>query len=244
MSGLLTTILNILAPRFCSICGKRLKTGEKGLCLECLMDLQLSPYCNGEAGNALERLFWQGLPIERAAALMVYDTNSTQRRLVLDMKFRNMPKTGFYIGQIMARQLIETDFFKGVDVIVPVPIPTMRMLKRGYNQSEQLALGIASVTNIPIDMCSVQRKNYKTHQARLSVAERADNVKGSFCLTKPQRLEGKHILMVDDVITTVRTLREMGRTIATVPGVRLSVLAMAASKKLFYNVKAINPQEL
>lgn len=244
MNSLLSTIIDLLAPRFCSVCGKRLKAGEKGLCIDCLMELQLSPYCDGKAGNALERLFWQGLPIQRAAALMVHDTDSMQRRLVLDMKFRNMPKTGFYFGQIMARQLMGTDFFDGVDVIVPVPIPIMRMLKRGYNQSEQLALGISDVTGIPIDTRSVRRKNYKTHQARLSIAERADNVKGSFILAKPENLEGRHVLMVDDVITTVRTLREMGRTLAAVPGVSLSVLALAVSKNLFRNVRAINPQEL
>lgn len=244
MHSLLSTIIDLLSPRFCSVCGKRLKVGEKGLCIECLMELQLSPYCDGKAGNALERLFWQGLPIQRAAALMVYDTQSQQRRLILDMKFHNMPKTGFYFGQIMARQLVDTDFFKGVDVIVPVPIPIMRMLKRGYNQSEQLALGISSVTGLPIDTRSVRRRNYKTHQARLSIAERANNVKGSFRVSKPERLAGKHVLMVDDVITTARTLREMGRTLAAIPGVRLSVLAMAASKNLLLNVQAINPQEL
>lgn len=244
MHSLLTTIADLLSPRFCSVCGHRLLAGEKGLCLNCLMELRLSPYCNGEAGNALERLFWQGLPIERTAALMVYDTNSNQRKLVLDMKFHNMPKTGFFIGQIMARQLMGTDFFVGVDMIVPVPIPATRMLRRGYNQSEQLARGISSITHIPIDNRSVRRKNYKTHQARLSIAERENNVKGSFYLAKPQRLEGKHILMVDDVITTVRTLREMGREIATVPNTRLSVLALAVSKNLLRNVMAINPQDL
>lgn len=241
---LLTAILDTISPRFCSVCGKPLKAGERGVCLKCLLELRLSPYCDGEKGNALERLFWQDLPTQRAAALMVYDTDSTQRRLILDMKFHNRPRTGYYFGQIMAQLLKGTDFFAGVDVIVPVPIPLMRKLRRGYNQSEQLALGIASITHLPIDTRSVGRKNYKAHQARLSIRQREDNVKGSFRLLRPERLRGRHILMVDDVITSTRTLHEMGRTIAAVPGVRVSVLALAASKNLFKNIGALNPQEM
>ena len=246
-------LLDFIAPRHCAVCGRRLQSAEKTLCVSCLLDLNLSEYYSGESGNKLERTMWQRLPLERAAAFMTYDHSDAQHEMVLHLKYHNQTRIGYHVGKLMGRQLIERHFFDGINIIVPVPIPRGKRVQRGYNQSEQLALGISQVTGIPIDTHVVKRLPYKTSQTRLSAAQRQENVKGTFLLNtarhlpflkrrNPLALRGKHILIVDDVITSTATMQECGKTLSQIPDITLSILSMAVSRNLISNIRKGNPQ--
>lgn len=247
-------LLDFIAPRHCAVCGMRLQTAEKTVCMSCLLDLNVSEYCGGESGNSLERTLWQQLPIRRAAAFMTYDHDDAQHEMVLHLKYHNQPRIGYHIGKLMSRQLTESHFFDGVDMIVPVPIPYARKAQRGYNQSEQLALGVSKATGIPVNTHIIKRRPYRTSQTRLTAASRQQNIKGSFVLGTARRLpllksrdlralRGKHFLIVDDVITTTATVQECGRTLCQIPGVSVSVLSMAVSRNLINNIRRANPQD-
>ena len=247
-------VLDFIAPRHCAVCGRRLQSAEKTLCVSCLLDLNVSDYFSGGSGNRLERTMWHRLPIERAAAFMTYDHEDAQHDMVLHMKYHHQPRIGYHVGRLMSRQLVECHFFEGIDVIVPVPIPRDKRMQRGYNQSEQLALGISRVTGIPIDTHVIRRLPYKISQTQLSAAQRQENVKGTFLLNTARRLpflqrrnplalRGKHILIVDDVITSTATVRECGKTLSQIPDITLSVLSMAVSRNLINNIRKGNPEE-
>ncbi|MBR4782439.1 MAG: ComF family protein [Bacteroidaceae bacterium] len=248
---MLTALIDFIFPRHCRVCGKRLTPTEKSICGGCLVDLILSEFAEGETGNRLERTMWKRLPIERAAAFMIYDHEDSYRNLVLDLKYHNQPAIGYHIGRIMSRQLADNHFFDGIDLIVPVPIPRDKLRKRGYNQSDQIAYGVSQITGIPVNSGIIKRKKYKTSQTQLTPNQRQENVKGSFELkakyVKPKNpscdLSGKHILIVDDVITTTATVQECGKTLSQIPGIKLSVLSLAVSKNYITNVRKANPSE-
>lgn len=236
-------LLDFIAPRHCSVCGKRLAVGEKALCLSCLLDLNVAELAKGAAGNALERTLWGKAPIMHAAAFMVYDSHSAQRQLVLDLKYHNRHRIGYHLGELMSRSLMEQHFFDGIDAVVPIPIPVVKRLRRGYNQSEHIAQGISKATGIRVDTRIIRRRPYRISQTRLSSFERVQNVKDTFFLHRADNLQGKHLLIVDDVITTTATVRECARTLAAIPNVKISVLALAVSKNLIANIRKSNPEE-
>ena len=242
MNKSLPAIIDFLFPRHCSVCGKRLHVGEESLCTSCLMDLHLVDYADGREGNKLERSLWEDLPVVRAASFLVYDRENSQRQLVLDLKYHNRPKIGEHLAPIMVRKLNTTGFFDGVDVILPIPISGKRREHRGYNQSESIARGISRHTGIPVDTRSLKRRHYATSQTKLSVAQRRENIKGTFLLRHPDRLRGKHILIVDDVITSNNTILACGHALMQIPGISISVLSLAVSRNHIRNIRISNPQ--
>ena len=238
----LQDIMEFLLPRHCSICGRRLHKQEKGICTGCLLELNVSEFADGCPGNTLERTLWLRVPIERAAAFLVYDHDNSQRRIVLDLKYHNRPRLGSHMAPLMVQNLNATNFFETVDVIIPVPIPRRRRMKRGYNQSLELAKGISRLTGITVDTRSVTRRYYGVSQTKLSPSERAAHVEDSFVL-HGNSLEGKHVLIVDDVITTTATVMACAKALSGIAGVRISIASLAVSRNLLNNIRSNNPQE-
>ena len=235
-------IVEFLLPRHCSICGRRLHTQEKGICAGCLLELNSSEFADGHRGNTLERTLWLRVPIERAAAFLVYDHDNSQRRIVLDLKYHNRHRLGRHMAPLMVQSLDGTGFFETIDTIIPVPISKRRQMHRGYNQSLELAKGISRLTGITLDTRSVSRRHYRTSQTRLTPAERTANVDNTF-VVHHNSLQGKHVLIVDDVITSNATIMACAKVLNNIPGIRISVLALAVSRNLMTNIKGNNPQE-
>ena len=116
-------------------------------------------------------------------------------------------------------------------------------MQRGYNQSLELAKGISKHTHIPINTKSITRKHYSTSQTRLTPSERQENVKGTFILKSYKNLINKHVLIVDDVITSTATILSCTQVLNTIPGIKISVLSLAVSRKLISNIRNNNPLE-
>lgn len=236
-------IIDFLFPRHCSVCGRRLNISEKGICCGCLIDLRPSDFADGHKGNQLERTLWLRTPIQRAAAFLLYDRDNSQRKIVLDLKYHNRSRLGFHMAPLMVEHLNRTNFFDTIDFILPIPISKRRQMQRGYNQSLELAKGISKHTHIPIDTHSVTRKHYHTSQTKLTPAERQQNVRGTFILNSSKNLVNKHVLIVDDVITSTATILSCAQVLNTIPGIKISVLSLAVSRKLISNIRNNNPLE-
>ena len=226
----LTKLLDLLSPRTCVGCGCRLSVEERSLCASCVFRLPYTNFSKNPYDNELARLFWGTFPIERAAALFYYSPKSQQARIVHTLKYGGRDDVAEHLGAMMARQFMIDDFFVGIDVIVPVPITRRRRWQRGYNQSECIARGISEVTGIPVVKDALCRKTFARSQTQLNVYERQDNVSDAFLLRNGSSLAGKHVLLVDDIITTGSTIKACAQQLTSVSGIKISVAALGFTK--------------
>ena len=176
--------------------------------------------------------FWGLLPVERAAAFLWYVEGSPWRRAIHRFKYEGAWHSAYMLGRWYGRYLKQSELYDDVDVVVPVPLHWWRQIRRGYNQSEYLARGIAEELGAKVDVRSVKRSRYNRSQTSRHKAERWGNVEGIFKVKRPAALDGKHILLVDDVFTSGATIMSLGSAILKVaPAARLSVAVLATSRK-------------
>lgn len=221
-----TDLLDFLLPRYCRVCGERLSKLERHLCVNCLSQLHLTHFHEKDP-NPVEQLFWGKIPIEKATSLFYYDGEG-HRKILHALKYHDDAELGEYLGEMLAHEALAEGFFEGVDVIVPVPLHWRKSLKRGYNQSVYFARGIQRVTHLPIDTKAVRRiKNTKTQTLLPHHAQRWENVEGVFQLSRHNRLHGKHVLLVDDVLTTGATSISCAKTIMEAGDMTFSVMSIA-----------------
>ena len=220
---------SLLFPRCCVVCGSPLSRGEECLCTCCNMNLPRTGF-HLRKDNPVECLFWGRIPgLKRASSFLFYRKGSDFRRILHMLKYGGYKELGEVMGRYMSAELSSGEFFDGVDMIIPVPLHRKKQKLRGYNQSEWIARGIASVTGIPLCAeCMIREKNTET-QTRKSTFERWENVEGIFRLCDTVHFEGKHVLLVDDVLTTGATTLACASAFAGVRGIRISVLTLAVA---------------
>ena len=226
MIALLNDVWEFFFPRYCVVCGKRLLLGEEHLCLDCLCALPRIRFQNQEK-NEIAKLLWGKMPIERASAFLYYSKGGDVRELLFQLKYYGNQKIGYFMGRCMAKELISTGFFDGIEGIIPVPLHDRKRKSRGYNQSELLAEGISSIVQIPLFKNVLRRKQYTETQTHKSNYERWSNVMDVFEGVSLERLSFKHVLLVDDVLTTGATLVACADAFKGVEGIRISVLTLA-----------------
>lgn len=221
---------SLLFPRCCVVCGSPLSRGEECLCTCCNINLPRTGF-HLRKDNPVECLFWGRIPgLKRASSFLFYRKGSDFRRILYLLKYGGYKELGEVMGRYMAAELSSGGFFDGVDMIIPVPLHRKKQKLRGYNQSEWIARGIASVTGIPLCAeCMIREKNTET-QTRKSTFERWENVEGIFRICDTVHFEGKHVLLVDDVLTTGATTVACASAFARVSGIRISVLTLAVAE--------------
>ena len=219
-------ILDFFYPRTCVICDRRLATTERSVCAGCLSALPRILYKGGEEHGRIEKLFWGRVPIERATCGLRYDIEEV-RLLVHTFKYFSQPQVAVDIAEILADELSATDFFEGIGAIVPMPLHRKRLRKRGYNQCDYIARGLQRVTHLPILKNALRRLRNNPSQTHLTMLQREENVKDLFQVVRPELLENKHILLVDDVMTTGSTLLSAMQELQNIPNIHLSVFTIA-----------------
>lgn len=221
---------SLLFPRCCVVCGSPLSRGEECLCTCCNINLPRTGF-HLRKDNPVECLFWGRIPgLKRASSFLFYRKGSDFRRILHLLKYGGYKELGEVMGRYMSAELSSGEFFDGVDMIIPVPLHRKKQKLRGYNQSEWIARGIASVTGIPLCAeCMIREKNTET-QTRKSTFERWENVEGIFRLCDTVHFEGKHVLLVDDVLTTGATTVACASAFAGVSGICISVLTLAVAE--------------
>ena len=200
--------------------------GEEVLCVRCQADLPRVRTISFEE-NDIARIFWGLVPIEKVISFFHYTPHSPHSRILFELKYHNHPEVGKTMGRMMAEELKATNFFNGIDLIVPIPLSRKKERQRGYNQSDWIAWGISEATGIPTDTTSVVRTKSNPSQTTLDHRQRRENVRDIFAVRHPGNLEGRHILLVDDVITTGATMLSCAEAIARACRVRFSVLSLA-----------------
>lgn len=228
-------ILDLLFPRICPLCGGILSLTEELLCLECLLSLPRTKYHECPYDNDVKNLFELQIPVERAVSFMRYMPGTDSSKLIKATKYRSGKSMAFMFGKMVAQEYVDAGsrFFDDIDVIVPVPLTPGRKNARGFNQSEAIAKGVSAVTGISVDAKSVRRLRFLKSQTALRKDERLENVDGVFRCVAPQSLAGKHILLLDDIVTTGATLLSLADSIRQkTENVTFSVLTMGITGEM------------
>lgn len=222
---LVKDIIDFLIPPVCVVCRCRLTSSERAICTTCIGGVSQTNY-HLLSPNPLERIFWGQINIDKAVAFMYY-SNKQSRHIMMDNKYLGHPEVGYYIASGYAETLLKTDFFQGIDFVVPVPISRKRRWKRRYNQSECIARGVSDAAGIPLRTDIVKKIIHTPSQTSLTPMERKKNVSHAYKLTRPDDAHGKRILLVDDVATTGSTLTSCAKEIAKAGDVTFSILVLA-----------------
>lgn len=224
-----TDLLHLLYPHLCNGCGSDLVSRDNLLCLHCLHQLPHTGFAP-HAGNPVEKYFWGRIPLEAAHSEFYFAKAALVQELIHQLKYKGNTGIGKYLGELTGLSLLHSQRFQQVDGLIPLPLYPDREHKRGYNQAAIICEGMSAVMNIPVLYNEVTRQRPTQTQTRKHRTERWENVDGSFTVSRPQVLRQKHVLLVDDVVTTGATLEACGRSILQSGG-KLSIATLALAGK-------------
>ena len=218
--------IDLFFPGICVTCGNRLINKEDFVCMDCWLDLPVTHFGNDD-NNKVAQLFWGRVNITHATSYFSYKKGSRYQQLIYAIKYRGMKELGFETGKRFGFKLNEIVDLKTVDLIVPVPLHPRKQKKRRYNQSEWIARGIADAMSLPINTNNLTRKVHTSTQTNKSRFERWKNVEEIFGVEKPEVFTGKHILLIDDVVTTGATLEACSIQLLKIDNVSVSIATLA-----------------
>ncbi len=219
-------LAGLLFPKSCLLCSKTLHQQEEILCTTCFYKLARTNF-QKEAENPIIEIFSGRLPLASATTFLFFSKGGGTQQLIHKLKYKGKNEIGVYLGKLFGNQLNDSELFNTVDAIIPVPLHPKKEQKRGYNQSLMIVEGMAKSMKVRVFPDVLYRKIYTSSQTKKSRYERWQNVKDIFEIKKGQCLEGKHVLLVDDVITTGATLEACGNKLLEIPGIKLSIASLA-----------------
>lgn len=224
-----SSIIDLFFPKLCFCCKKTLDDFEEGICLNCRYDLPVTEFHHFKK-NEVEQLLYGRLNIERATSLLYFYKKGIVQNLMHNLKYRGVENISTLLGKWMGEELSNLEDFKDIDLVVPVPLHKKRLQKRGYNQVEKFSKEIAFALNAKYRDDVLFKKSGTSTQVFKDSLKRWTDIQGSFQLNKNIKgLEGKHILLTDDIITTGSTIETCGTLLLQIKNVKLSVATMALS---------------
>ncbi len=217
---------HLFFPRYCLGCKGPVVKGEDTFCTQCLTQLPKTNFHLHDENSVKRRLAGR-LPLTHGFAFLHFQKGGLVQNLLHALKYHNHPEVGVYLGKIYGRDLAEAGFATTFDLIVPVPLHETRRRRRGYNQSARFAEGLGETLQVPWHESISLRKQATVTQTRKTRAERWQNVSEAFSIALPEQIEGRHVLLVDDVITTGATLEACGQHLLNSGCAQLSVACIA-----------------
>ena len=226
----LTSHLNDFAhlffPHVCEGCGNDVLGNNSLLCASCFLKLPETGFIK-EANNPVEKIFYGRIKVETAGSAFYFTKHSLLQHLVIQLKYRGNKDIGFYLGKLLGYQLLQTERFNDVHAIIPLPLNPKKERKRGYNQAEIIAEGITSVWYKPILKNAVKRIIFTETQTHKDRVSRWQTMEGVFATADEFSLKGKHILLVDDIVTTGATLESCSKAVLEAENTQVSICTLA-----------------
>lgn len=222
--------MHLFYPHVCTGCGSDIIEQENLLCLKCVNTLPHTNFAM-HANNAVEKIFWGRLPLTAATSEFYFAKGTVIQHLIHEFKYKGNKDVGTYLGAMMGSSILSTNRFKKIDALIPLPLYADKEHKRGFNQAKILCEGMSEIMNVPVITNNVVRKRFTQTQTKKHREERWQNVEGSFNVDAIEQLKNKHVLLVDDVITTGATLEACGKEILNIDNVQLSVATLAYASK-------------
>jgi len=224
----LVALFDLFFPNLCVVCGNNLLSQEKEICMTCICNLPKTNY-HLQKDNAVEKRFWGKVEVQSACSFFFFQKGSMYQKILHELKYRGNKEVGVLMAKYAAVDLMESNSFVDVDLIVPVPLHPKKYKLRGYNQSECIGSGLSEIMQKPQIIDCLVRSVENVSQTKKTVFERFENTKNVFEVAKPHLLSGKHVLLVDDVLTTGSTLEACIHTLLQVEGVVVSVFTLAVA---------------
>jgi ComF family protein len=222
----LNQFAHLFFPHICEGCGSDVIENGSWLCAECLLTLPETNFI-GEPNNPVEKIFYGRLQIEAAGSAFYFTKHSLVQHLIVELKYHDNKEIGFYLGKLLGYRLAQTSRYNNVDTIIPLPLNPRKERKRGYNQAAIITEGIAAAWPKQVQKNSVQRSVYTETQTHKNRITRWQTMEGVFEIIDEELLADKHLLLVDDIVTTGATLEACGEKLLEVPGTKLSIVTLA-----------------
>lgn len=222
----LSDFFHLFYPHNCEGCGTDILYTDQFLCSRCLTRLPATGFF-ATANNPVENIFYGRVDVLAAAAAFYFTKQSLLQHLLIELKYRGNKEAGYFLGRMMAYALADSNRFHFVEALVPLPLHPKKENNRGYNQAGLICKGIAEVWQKPVLENTVIRREFtetQTHQNRVG---RWENMLGVFHVTEPEQLQNRHLLLVDDVITTGASLEALATTILSAANSQISIAAAA-----------------
>lgn len=224
----LSDLFYLFFPRVCAACGNVLFKHEDSLCLQCIHNLPKTNHLQ-VSENYLVKLFWGRFPIHAAAAYYSFSKASKVQNLLHQLKYKGNNEVGIKVGFLMGKELKNNDLYQCVDYIIPVPLHPKKFKSRGYNQSEEIAKGLSKGMSVQLDIITLTRGVFTETQTKKSRFNRWQNVEDVFVVNTNENMVGKHVLLVDDVITTGATIEACAQKLIAAGVNKISVVAIACA---------------
>jgi len=222
------SLLHLAFPHVCESCGTDILDNNHLLCLSCVANMPVTNF-HLHPNNPIEKIFWGRLAITHATSQYYFTKESMMQHLMHQFKYSGNRELGLYLGKLMGEMLANSNRFLHIDALIPLPLFASKEKKRGYNQAAVLCEGISSVLNKPVWYDVVKRKTSTETQTRKGRVERWANMENRFQLINTHKIEGKHIVLVDDVVTTGATLEACGKELLKTENTLLSVATLCFS---------------
>ena len=226
----LNAFLHLLYPQICFGCGTDQIDHTTPLCQQCIQNLPFTDFFSINQ-NPIEKICWGRADIKNAGALLFFTKDSLVQTLITQLKYHHNKKVGILFGKLMGEAIAVEEKFKEVDIIIPIPISASKINSRGFNQSKVIAMGMQHVWHRPLLNDVLIKKSWSNSQTKKNRKARLQQLPDLFYLQKPTSIEGKHILLVDDVLTTGATLEAAITSLMTGSPASVSIAVAAYTLK-------------
>ncbi|MFM2338864.1 MAG: hypothetical protein RL115_2057 [Bacteroidota bacterium] len=230
LAELKQSVLHLLFPHVCVGCGSDILNTQVTLCIKCIEKLPVTNFEKFQ-DNPVEKLFWGRVPVAAATAQYYFTKESLLQTLMHQFKYKKNKELGLQLGTLMGHQLINSSLYTSVDALIPLPLFEKKERKRGYNQAEVLCNGMATIMQRPVWNNVIERPQHTDTQTKKNRVERWQNMEGKFTILQPNTLAGKHVLLVDDVVTTGATLEACAGALQQVKDVTISIACCCIATK-------------
>ncbi|MFV0606553.1 MAG: ComF family protein [Niabella sp.] len=224
-------LLQLFFPNVCCGCGIDALTAGSKLCVKCIYELPATGF-EKYYNNLIEKILAGRVPVENATAQFYFVKESKLQHIMHQFKYRGDKELGKQLGVIMGTRLLESNRFNHIDMLIPVPLHISKKRKRGYNQAQVLCKGIADALLLPVAEDIVTRPAVTETQTRKNRTDRWQNMEGKFLLVDAEAIKGKHILLVDDVITTGATIEACANALIAAPDVKISIATLCYASNI------------
>jgi ComF family protein len=224
--NILNDFSHIFFPHICTGCGTDVLNYGSALCIRCIDQLPLTNF-HLHANNPVEKYFWGRIPVTNATAFCHFTKESLIQHLLHELKYKGNKDIGKFLGRMMGHALRVSNRFNDIDALIPLPLFAAREKKRGYNQATVLCDGMAEIMKLPVLKDAAVRLSATETQTHKTRVERWQNMEGRFQLTNEVVISNKHILLVDDIVTTGATLEACGQELLKAENIRLSIATLA-----------------